>query len=101
MSKLVPLEDHILIEPIVEESVTESGFILPDDDNEKPSKGRVIAVWQWKILENWSRAPIDVSEGDTVYFTKYSPDELKLEDNGDEKTYLVVKHSSLLAVESK
>jgi len=34
--------------------------------------------------------------GDTVYFTKYAPDEIEL--NG--KTYLVIKHSSLLAKEA-
>lgn len=99
MSKLIPLEDHILIEPIVEESTTESGFILPSNDDEKPSRWRVVAVWKGKILENWSRAPIDVNEGDTVYFTKYSPDELEVNDGDGEHNYLVVKHSSLLAVE--
>ncbi len=96
MTQLVPLEDHILIEAVVEEAVSPSGFILPDDNKEKPSKGKVIAVWQWKILENWSRGPIDVSVWDTVYFTKYSPDEIDV----DGTTYLVVKQSSILAVEA-
>jgi co-chaperonin GroES (HSP10) len=39
---------------------------------------------------------IDLVIGDTVYFTKYAPDEIEL--NG--KTYLVIKHSSLLAKET-
>jgi chaperonin GroES len=96
----IPLEDHILIESIEQEVVTKSGIILPDS-KEKPSKGIVIAVGQWKILENGTRAPIDVKVGDTVYFTKYAPDELEVEVQGKKKTYLVVKHSSLLVVESK
>jgi chaperonin GroES len=75
---LIPLEDHILIEPINEETTTKSGLILPDS-KEKPSKGRVVAVGQGKILDNGSRAPIDVTVGNIVYFTKYSPDELELE----------------------
>lgn len=41
----IPLEDHILIEPITQEVVTKSGIILPDS-KEKPSKGIVIAVGQ-------------------------------------------------------
>jgi hypothetical protein len=36
-----------------------------------------------------------------VYFTKYSPDELEVDVNGEKKKYLVVKQSSLLAVEGK
>jgi chaperonin GroES len=96
---LIPLEDHILIEPINEETTTKSGLILPDS-KEKPSKGRVVAVGQGKILDNGSRAPIDVTVGNIVYFTKYSPDELELEVWGEKKKYLVVKHGSLLAVEA-
>jgi len=53
-------------------------------------------VGNGKILENGQRAPMDVKVGDVVYFTKYSPDELEI----DSKTYLVVRHSSLLAVEA-
>lgn len=44
---------------------------------------------------------MDVNVGDVVYFTKYSPDELETETDGEKKKYLVVKHSSLLAVETK
>ena len=95
---LIPLEDHILIEPISEETVTKSGIILPDS-KEKPSKGKVVAVGQWKILDSGARAPIDVKVGDIVYFTKYSPDELDVELWGEKKKYMVVKHGSLLAVE--
>jgi len=94
--KLIPLEDHILVEALIEETTSAGWFILPEGDKEKPSKGTVIAVWKGKILENGDRAPIDVKEGDIVFFTKYSPDELEVEG----KSYLVVRHSSLLAVQS-
>lgn len=91
-SKLIPLEDHILIEAIEEENKTASWIILPDS-KEKPSKWKVIAVWDGKILENWARSPVDVKIGDIVYFTKYSPDELEVE----WKKYLVIKQNSILA----
>ena len=98
---LVPLEDHVLVEPQEDDETTSpSGLILPDSGNkEKPSKGRVVAVWQGKILDSGQRGPMDVQVGDTVHFTKYSPDELKIGSGEDEKTYLVVRHSSILAVE--
>ena len=95
MTNLIPLEDHILVEPVQEDAVTKSGIILPDSNKEKPSKWTIIAVGPGKILDNGTRSPMDVSVGQVVYFTKYSPDELDV----DGKKYLVVRHSSLLAVE--
>lgn len=91
-STLIPLEDHILIEGIEEENKTKSWIILPDS-KEKPSKWKVVAVWNWKILDNGSRASIDVKVWDIVYFTKYSPDELEV----DWIKYLVIKQSAILA----
>jgi chaperonin GroES len=85
-AQLIPLEDHILVEAIEEESKTRSGIILAWKQ-EKPSKGKVVAVGNGKILDNGTRAPIDVKVGDIVYFTKYSPDELEV----DGKKYLVIK----------
>jgi chaperonin GroES len=104
MSKKVslqPLEDHILVLPIVEETLSSAGIILPQSEKEKPSKGEVIAVWQGKILDNGSRGPMDVKVGDIVYFTKYSPDELEIGSGVEKTKYLVIRHSSILAIESK
>jgi len=95
MTKLIPLEDYVLIEAIEEENTTKSGIILPDS-KEKPSKWKVVAIGSGKILEDGQRAPIDVKVGDVVYFTKYSPDELDVNWN----KYLIIRHSSLLAKES-
>ena len=92
MSKLIPLEDHIIVEAVAEEQTTKSGIILPDS-KEKPNKGTVIAVGQGKILDNGSRAAVDVKVGDTVYFTKYAPDEIEV----DGHSYLIIKQSSILA----
>jgi len=97
MAKLIPIEDHVIVEPIEEETVTESWIVLPDSAKDKPQKGKVIAVWPGKILDNGQRAPMDVEEWDIVYFTKYSPDELEVEG----KKYLVIRHSSILAKEGK
>jgi len=43
MSKLIPLEDHVIVKPI-EETTTESGIVLPETAKDKPQKGEVIAV---------------------------------------------------------
>ena len=98
--KLQPIEDHVLIKPINEETTTKSGIILPDS-KEKPRKWEVIAVWKGRILDDGSRSAMDVKEWDIVYFTQYAPDEIEYEENGEKTKYLVIKQNSLLAKESK
>ena len=99
MKKLIPLEDHIVVKPLNQETTTKSGIILPES-KEKPSKWEVVAVGNGKILENGTRAPIDVKVGDIVYFAKYSIDELEVEeDDWKKETYLVMKQSYIMAKE--
>jgi chaperonin 10 Kd subunit len=99
MTKLIPLEDHVIVRPLSEETTTKSGIILPES-KEKPSKGQVVAVGDGKILENGSRAPVDVKVGDIVYFAKYSIDELEIDEEGQKVKYLVMKQSYIMAKEA-
>lgn len=99
MTKLTPLEDHIIVKPLTQETTTKSGILLPES-SEKPSKGTVIAVWAGKILENGTRAPIDVSIWDIVYFGKYALDEIETEEDGKAVKYLVMKQSYIMAKQS-
>ena len=99
MTRLIPLEDHIIVKPLVQESTTKSGIILPEN-KEKPSKGEVVAVGAGKILENGSRASVDVKVGDIVYFAKYSIDELEIDEDGEKKQYLVMKQNYIMAKEA-
>lgn len=99
MTKLIPLEDHIIVKPLVQETTTASGIILPES-NEKPNKWEVIAVGAGKILENGTRAPIDVAVGDIVYFAKYAQDEIEVEIDGKMQKYLVMKQNYLMAKEA-
>ena len=99
MTRLIPLEDHIIVKPLVQESTTKSGIILPEN-KEKPSKGEVVAVGAGKILETGSRASVDVKVGDIVYFAKYSIDELEIDEDGEKKKYLVMKQNYIMAKEA-
>ena len=99
MTKLIPLEDHVIVKPLSEETTTKSGIILPES-KEKPSKGQVVAVGDGKILEHGSRAPVDVKVGDIVYFAKYSIDELEIDEEGQKVKYLVMKQSYIMAKEA-
>ena len=93
--KLVPLEDRVIIEPLAEEEKTKGGVYLPETaDKEKPEQGKIVAVGIGKLLENGERGEMQVSIGDRVIFTKYGPDEIKV----DEKKYLIARQSDILAI---
>lgn len=92
---LKPLNDHVIIKPLNDERTTESGIIIPDTVNqEKPEKGEVIAVGPGKLNDKGERIALDLKVGDKVVFTKYSPNEVKI----DNQTYLVLSESDILAV---
>jgi len=93
--KLRPLGNKIILESVPTEEKTKSGIIIPDTvDKEKPEQGKVLAVGPGKFLENGQRSKMDIKEGDTVLFSKYSPTEIKI----DGKEYLVVSDEDVMAV---
>jgi len=74
-----PLHDRILVKRLEGELKTKGGIIIPDTAKEKPIEGKVIAVGKGKLLENGTRQPMDVKEGDRSLVGKYSGTELKVE----------------------
>ena len=93
--KIKPLYDNILIEPIKEEEKTETGILLPPTaEKEKPEQGKVIAVGEGKRTPQGKIIPLSVKEGDKVIFTKYGPNEIKV----DDKKYLIAKEEDILAI---
>jgi len=90
-----PLSDHVLIEPIKEEEKTRAGILLPDTaEKEKPEQGRVVAVGPGKKDKTGNVIALEVKIGDKVLFTKYGPNEIKVED----KEYLIAKEEDILAI---
>ena len=88
-----PLGERVVIEVAESDVTTASGIVLPDTAKEKPQKGKVVAVGTGKLLENGQRAGLEVKEGDSVVFSKYSGSEIKV----DDKDYLIVRESDILA----
>ena len=98
--KIRPLRDNILLEPVREEK-KKGGIILPDTvEKDRPEKGRVLAVGSGKIDKDGKRIPMEVKKGDIVLFTKYGPNEIKVEDKktGKEVEYLIAKEEDILAI---
>ncbi|MBM3204617.1 co-chaperone GroES [Candidatus Uhrbacteria bacterium] len=92
---LRPLGDRVIVKPVSKEEITKSGIIIPGTaDKERPEQGEIIAVGPGKMLDNGSRAVMNVKVGDKVVFKKYSPDEVKI----DDVEYLVLSESDIMAV---
>ena len=86
---LKPLHDRILVERIEEEEQKVGGIIIPDSAKEKPQQGKVIAVGAGKADKDGKRIALDVKEGDTILFGKYSGQEVKV----DGAEYLIMAPS--------
>lgn len=84
-----PLADRVLIEPKEAEVKTASGIFIPDTAKEKPQQGKVVAVGPGKKDE-----PMEVKVGDEVLYGKYAGTEVTV----DDKKYLIVKQSDILAI---
>ena len=95
--KIRPLNDRILVVRVEEEKKTAGGIIIPDTAKEKPQQGKVAAVGAGKLDDKGKRIPLDVKEGDTILFGKYSGQEIKLE--GDE--FLIMREDEVLGVIEK
>ncbi|MGE5815549.1 MAG: co-chaperone GroES [Acidobacteriota bacterium] len=92
--KVRPLHDRIIVQRIEESEQKVGGIIIPDTAKEKPQQGKVIAVGKGRVEKDGKVTPLDVKEGDTVLFGKYSGQEIKLE--GDE--YLIMREEEILGV---
>lgn len=94
-----PLGDRIVVRPLTDEelgTVSASGIIIPDSaKKEKPEQGVVLKVGPGKWDEDGEkRIPLEVQEGDTVIFSKYGYDEVKIAD----KEFFIVTESSVLGI---
>ena len=59
-TKLRPLGDRVVIQPVPREEMTKSGIVIPDTVKEKPQEGLVLAVGPGRILDDGRREQIDV-----------------------------------------
>jgi len=92
--RLKPLADRVVVKPSAREEVTKSGIVLPDTAREKPQEGTILAVGTGRLLENGTRLPMELKEGDTVIYAKYAGTEVKM----DDEDVLILRESDVLAV---
>jgi chaperonin GroES len=91
---LKPLGNRLVVEPLEQEEVTAGGIVLPETAKEKPQKGKVLSAGPGDRDDAGKRIPMDVKEGDTILFAKYSGTEIKI----DGKKLLILRESDVLAI---
>ena len=93
-SKIQPLGDRVLVEPLEAEEKTASGIVIPDTAKEKQQKGKVIAVGKGRVAEDGKVSPLEVRVSDQVLFGRYSGTEVKIGGND----YLIIKEDDILGI---
>lgn len=92
--KIEPLGKRVLLKPDDIEETTAGGLVLPPSasEDQKPETGTVVKLGKGTI--KGKAITFDVSVGDRVYFKKYSPDELEVEN----EKYLLLDTEDILAI---
>ena len=93
---LKPLGDRVIVKQAEAEEKTASGLILTDASKEKPQRGTVVAAGPGKRTTSGELIALEVSEGDTVIYSKYGGVEVKIE--GEE--LIVLRADDILAIVS-
>ncbi len=83
---LRPLGDRLVIKQAVAEETTKSGIVLPGQTKEKPQEATIVAVG--------SGVKEELKVGDTIIYSKYSGNNVKV----DDEEYIIVKEEDILAV---
>lgn len=92
-SKLRPLDDRVVVQPVEAEEKTAGGLVLPDSAKEKPQRGRVIACGPGKLLDSGARGALSVAVGDQVIYGKYGGSDIEI----DGEEVKILRESDILA----
>ena len=92
--KFKPLHDRLAVERLDSDEKTAGGIIIPDSAQEKPMQGKILAVGSGARDDSGKIQPLDVKEGDTILFGKWSGTEVKI----DGKDLLIMKESDIMGI---
>lgn len=86
--KINPLGDRVIVKADKAKDKTDGGIYITESEKEKPQTGIVMAKGPGIT------APIQLSVGDTVYFSKYGGTEITI----DEEAYLTLREGDIIGV---
>lgn len=94
MTTLEPMNDRVIIKPIVEDEKMYGNIIVPDMGKERPEMGEVIAVGPGRHTEYGAFINVNAKVGDLVLVPKIGT--IRVEFDGEE--YYIVPDKEILAV---
>lgn len=89
-----PLGERVLIQRDESEDTTAGGIVLPGSAQDKPARGKIVAVGDGRLLDDGTRGELQVKEGDRVIFASYAGETFKVND----EEYLLMREDDILAV---
>ncbi|KKU89190.1 MAG: 10 kDa chaperonin [Microgenomates group bacterium GW2011_GWF2_47_9] len=92
--KLNPTPGYVLVEPDAKQKQTQGGIYLPDNHDEKPQAGTVLAVGADWVSEQGATVKSPVKSGDKVVYKKWGGNDVKIADI----EYQFLKFEDILAV---
>ena len=93
--KLKPAAGYVLIKPEEQEKTTLSGIVLPDSHDEKPQKGKVLAVGQDEVTDSGTKKKAPCQVGNSVVYKKWGGNEYRV----GSQEYLFIKFEDIMAIE--
>ena len=93
-SKVKPIGDRVLVEPLDEKETIKGGIIIPDTAKEKPQEGKIVAVGTGKTDDNGKKIEFTVKVGDKVLVSKYGGTEVKVEG----ESYTIMREDDILGI---
>ncbi|HEY4695221.1 MAG TPA: co-chaperone GroES [Candidatus Nanoarchaeia archaeon] len=88
-----PMAGYALLAPEEAAEKTASGLYLPDNAQERPARGQVIAVGA-STFDHGQEVKAQFKIGDNVIYKKWGGDELKVND----EEYKLVKFDDVMAI---
>lgn len=89
-----PLQDRVLIRRAQPATKTVGGILIPDNVQEKPVEGGVVAVGPGARDKTGTLLPLGIKAGDRVLFAKWSGAEIKF----DGEDLLIMKETDIMGV---
>lgn len=93
MTKIHPVAGYLLVQPLKQEKTTASGILLPENHQDKPQEGKVLAVGG-AVFNDGREIVSPVQVGDVVVYREWGGKEYK-EDNVD---LLLLKFDDIMAI---
>ena len=92
--KLNPLHDRVVVKRIGAETKTSSGIFIPDNAQEKPDQGIVLAVGAGRRTEEGALVPMSLAVNDRVLFGKHAATPIKVDGN----EYHILREDDVMAI---